>query len=258
MIELAPAGLRRIGGAALRDVADALAHERGLAAQVRPGDRSPRRRSAAGASRASAASWSCRRRSGRGSRRPRPRATVEVDALHGLDRAAARLERSAQVVRLDHRPADRRWGGHEPLLRAGSPYAGWAALAPLRNIGHYLHSADICRYRSICQDGSKAAGQPGHQGPPPGQLRGLDLRPERRRAVRPVGVRRRHAGAAGRVRLHHRRPPVRAHGPLHRGDHSRPRPPRAGRLHPPVGRPGRPAPGHRARSCPTRPPDSRP
>ena len=141
--ELAAPGLGRIRRAALRDVPDALADRPGSRARSAPATVAV---PDVGASSVASIRSVVVLPAPLGPRKPKiaPSSTVEVDAADGLDVAglAARLERSAQVLRLDHE-------GH--LASPDGLCCRAASLAPLSDIGHYLPCADSYRHRSVCQ-----------------------------------------------------------------------------------------------------------
>ena len=246
--ELAAAGLGRVGRAALRHVADAAPD---LAA-----DRASRSTPATvavplvgrGASRASAASWSCpaplgprkpkispARRSGRRRGRLRP------SALRALK------VRRRSVVSIIGPPGP--WELFIICRLLLCPMLARRSLAPFSILGQYLRSADNHPHRSTCQHGPRHGVDGGRPGPSARELPGLDLRPVGRHPAGPVRVRHRRARAAHRHGRGDRRQARRGHGPHDRRGHARHRPPRAGRLRPAHHGPGRP-PARRRRGRP--------
>ena len=143
--ELAATGLGRVGRAALRHVADAAADLWGSRAGRRPRPM-PRPPVGRRASRASAASSSCRPRWGRGSRRsrrPRPSRSTPRTASTVAFRALNVRRRS---VRLDHRPTR----AHRTVHHRSSPACPMlvGALAPFRIVGN------ICTVQIITRTGA--------------------------------------------------------------------------------------------------------
>src|SRR6185369_11339936 len=149
-VERAAAGLGRIGRAALRDVADALANEPRLAPEAGTRDRSlaggrldQRREHPEGRGLARAV--------GAQEAEDLARVDMEVDAGDRLDGSRAGLERALEIVRVDHRGA-----GEAGIRHVDAPWGGArccrpALLARFNIMGQYLSSADICPVRSRCQ-----------------------------------------------------------------------------------------------------------